>query len=173
MFPTSSVALSFSDVSHARSRSIAHSLTNCGHIDAAFGYVKDKGILVCESIYYEFSLARSEGFENIWRPFSMDFPLKFGYEFRKRFSIDAAYYNPSKHALRVYMGNEHVDYSYFSEKQIPGSLEKNIPIGFVQNLQLCRVENCALCLSDSSKCEICNKGYHLAYAQFSIPRYLL
>ncbi len=97
----------------------------------------------------------------------MDFPLKFSGEFRERFSIDAAYYNPSKHVLRVYMGNEHVDYNYFSEKQIPGSVRQNIPIGFLKYSQLCRVENCALCLSDASKCEICKKGYHLAYAQFS------
>ncbi len=146
-----------------------HRLANCGRIDAAFTYGR-MGILVCEQIYYEFFLALSEGFQEISRPFWLDFPLTFSRHLEGRYSIDASVYDPQSETLRVYMGDEYVDFR--NKQQVTGTPATHVPIGYYeQSQETCELDHCVLCSKNSRKCQVCEEGFTLFYDKLSYSFY--
>ena len=121
----------------------------CGAVDAAFVHSSDQVTIVCGSIYYSWTIG-SSGWENVYRPLFVDYPIEFGDFYRSYNNIDAASYNWTEQTLRFYAADVYVDYG---NGQQNGNEIKLQAMGHWTDNANCGADNCGNCdVQHNGKC---------------------
>ena len=114
---------------------------DCGRIDAAFMHSINHVVIVCGSIYYEWTIG-SKGFENVYRPFFSDYVIHFGDFYKNYHKLDAASYDWKQQKLRFYAADAYVDYV---NGQQNGNEQKLEAMGYYGDNADCGADDCGNC----------------------------